>query len=88
MEITGRFLGVSEEGPRLVGLLIQGPGRSLVRWFAPLDAQRAVEWARTFAQGELVVCSVVLEEPEQRMLIEAMHRHGSPLLETPGGALG
>ena len=72
MEITGRFLGVPEEGPALVGLLVQGPGRTLVRWFTPLDGQRAAEWARAFAVGEQVTCSVVLVEDQQRMIIEDM----------------
>lgn len=86
MEITGRFLGIPEEGPPLVGLLVQGPGRTLVRWFTPLDGPRAAEWARAFAVGEQVTCSVVLVEDQQRMLIEDMR--ACPQGGTPGPASG
>ena len=72
MELTGRFLGVPEDGSPLVGLLVQGPGRSLAKWFAPIDARKAAEWARTFSIGERVTCSLVLDETQQRMRIEDM----------------
>lgn len=72
MEVAGRFLGVSEEGSPLVGVLVQGSGRSVVKWFAPTAGQLAGEWARCFVQGQPVVCSLVLDEHGQRMLIEDM----------------
>lgn len=70
--MVGRFLGVSEEGPPLVGILIEGSGRSVVKWFAPTAGQLAGEWARCFVQGQLVVCSLLQDGDAQRMLIQDM----------------
>jgi hypothetical protein len=74
MIVTGQYLGVSEEGTPLVGVLLQGSGKSAVKWFTPQTEDKFRDWAGQFTPGDRVECSLVLEEREQRMILVDMQR--------------
>lgn len=64
LTLKGVYTGASEEGPRLVGLRIEGE-RSVLRWLAVEDDERFEEWRGRFSPGDGVVCSVEVDERRQ-----------------------
>lgn len=74
--VAGQYLGVAEEGNPLVGILLRGAGRSVVKWFAPGSEDLVSLWVERFSVGDAVECSLVLDQDKQRMLITEMRCAG------------
>lgn len=71
LTLKGVYTGASDEGPRLVGLLVEGE-RSVLKWLAVEDGGLFEEWRSRFSAGEAVACTVVVDERRQLMTVIEM----------------
>ncbi len=67
------YTGASEQGPRLVGLLVDGE-RRILRWLPVEDGALFEVWRRSFFPGDAVSCTVILDEGHQVMTLVEMRR--------------
>jgi hypothetical protein len=76
LTLKGVYTGASDEGPLLIGVLVEGK-RSVLKWLVVDDRARFEEFSHQISVGDSVTCRVVYDEIRQRMILIDMERSES-----------